>query len=66
VAASAMAIMAAIELFQLTLIPLRMLASEYLLLRICARLLGTEFSIWDLLAYGVGIGLAYFVDAVPD
>src|SRR5438046_3310199 len=40
----AMAIMSLIELFQLTMIPARMLTSEHLIVRICARLMGTEFS----------------------
>jgi hypothetical protein len=30
--------------------------SEHLIARICGRLIGTEFSFLDLLAYGVGIG----------
>ena len=59
VALPAMAIMTAIELFQLTMIPARMLASEHWIVRICARLMGTEFSFLDLLAYGVGIGCIY-------
>ena len=58
----AMAIMTVIELFQLTMIPARMLASEHWIVRICARLMGTEFSFLDLLAYGVGIGCIYLVD----
>jgi hypothetical protein len=58
----AMAIMTVIELFQLTMIPARMLASEHLMVRICARLMGTEFSFLDLLAYAVGIGCIYLVD----
>jgi hypothetical protein len=62
VALYAMAIMTAIELFQRTMIPARMLTSEHLIARICARLMGTEFSFLDLLAYGVGIGCLYFAD----
>lgn len=51
--------MLAVECFQLTLIPARMLASPSLPVRLCARLLGTQFSVWDLLAYALGIaGLA--------
>jgi hypothetical protein len=57
-----MFVMTAIELFQLTMIPAHMLSSEHLLTRICARLIGVEFSFLDLLAYGVGIGCIYFVD----
>lgn len=48
--------MAAIELFQLTGIAAGMLRSEHLAVRACARLLGTEFSPFDLLAYAAGIG----------
>ena len=48
--------MTAIELFQLTLIPAGMLRSGYLVVRASGRLLGTEFSVFDLLAYAVGIG----------
>jgi hypothetical protein len=62
-AVGAMAVMTGLELFQLTMIPARMLASEDLLTRICARLLGVEFSFLDLLAYGVGIGCIYLMDS---
>ena len=62
-AVCAMVVMTAIESFQLTLIPARMLASEHLITRICARLMGVEFSFLDLLAYGVGIGCIYLVDS---
>jgi hypothetical protein len=62
VAVYAMAVMTAIELFQLTLIPAQLLASRHLVVRICARLMGTEFSFLDLLAYSVGIGTILFVD----
>lgn len=54
--------MAAIEFFQLTRIPAGMLRSEYLAVRICARLLGTEFSVLDLLAYAAGIGCLAAID----
>ena len=60
-AALSMAIMTAIEVFQLTLIPARLVTSEHLLVRLGARLLGTEFSLLDLCAYVVGIGATYFV-----
>ena len=63
VALPAMAVMTAIELFQLTMIPARLLASEYLLVRIGARLMGTDFSFRDLLAYAVGIACIYLLDA---
>jgi len=62
-AACAMLVMTAIELFQLTMIPAHMLASEHLMTRICARLMGVEFSFLDLLAYVVGIGCIYLVDS---
>jgi hypothetical protein len=54
--------MTAIELFQLTMIPLHMLASRHLVVRICARLMGTSFSFLDLLAYAVGILCIHVVD----
>lgn len=55
----AMAAMTAIELFQLTMIPAHLLTSEHGLVRIAARLLGTQFSFLDLVAYAVGIGCIY-------
>jgi hypothetical protein len=58
-----MATMTVIELFQLTMIPAHMLASHHLIVRVCARLLGTEFSFLDLLAYAVGIACIYLVDS---
>ena len=61
IAVCAMGIMTAIELFQLTMIPAHMLGSEHWVTRICARLMGVQFSFVDLLAYGVGIGVVYFV-----
>ena len=61
-AVCAMVVMTVIELFQLTMIPAHMLSSEHLITRICARLIGVEFSFLDLLAYGVGIGCIYFVN----
>ena len=61
-AVCAMIVMTGIESFQLTMIPAHMLASEHLMLRVCARLIGVEFSFRDLLAYGVGIGCIYLVD----
>jgi len=63
VAVPAMIVMTVIELFQLTAIPASLLASEHLLARICARLMGTEFSFLDLLAYGLGIGCIYVADS---
>jgi len=61
-AVGAIVIMTAIELFQLTMIPAHMLASQHLITWISARLLGVEFSFLDLLAYGVGIACIYLVD----
>ena len=63
VAVPAMIVMTAIELFQLTMIPARLAVSEHFVARTCARLMGTEFSFLDLLAYGVGIGCIYFADS---
>jgi hypothetical protein len=58
--------MTGIELFQLTRLPAAMLQSESQALRICARLIGTEFSGLDLLAYAVGIGCIAATDhAMP-
>jgi Protein of unknown function (DUF2809) len=63
VAVSAMAIMTVIELFQLTMIPAHLLANEHVMVRICARLMGTEFSFLDLLTYAVGIAWTYLADS---
>jgi len=54
--------MTAIEFFQLTRVPAGMLRSGYPVVRACARLLGTEFSVFDLLAYAVGIGCIAIAD----
>ena len=62
VAVPAMLIMIGIELFQLTMIPAHMLASEHMIVRICARLIGSEFSFLDLIAYGTGIVCIYLAD----
>jgi hypothetical protein len=56
-------IMTVVELFQLTMIPAGMLASEHLWVRVLARLMGTQFSFLDLLAYAVGIGCIYLADS---
>lgn len=56
--------MTAIEFFQLTRIPAGMLGSLHLVVRVCARLLGTEFSVLDLVAYAVGIGCVAIGDWV--
>jgi Protein of unknown function (DUF2809) len=55
-------VMTALELFQLTMIPAHLLQSGHLVIRIVARLMGTDFSFLDLAAYGVGIGCVYLVD----
>jgi hypothetical protein len=62
VALWAAAAMIAIELFQLTGIAAAMFRSGSPAARICARLLGTEFSMFDLLAYAAGIGCVAVVD----
>lgn len=54
--------MTAIEFFQLTRVPADMLRSPYLGIRTFGRLLGTEFSVLDLLAYAVGIGCIAGID----
>src|SRR5207253_9919472 len=54
-AVAAMLIMTAIETFQLTLIPAHLLSNPNLVVRVAARLMGTEFSVRDLLAYLAGI-----------
>jgi hypothetical protein len=56
--------MLAVELFQLTGVATQMLGSEYLVVRVCARLMGTEFSVYDLAAYAVGIVCTAAVDRV--
>lgn len=55
-------VMTAIEFFQLTGIPAGMLHSAHPLVRVCARLLGTEFSVYDLCAYAVGIACLAAID----
>jgi hypothetical protein len=55
-------IMLALELFQITGIPAQLVASEHLPVRLFARLLGTEFSFVDLLAYAVGIACIRIAD----
>jgi hypothetical protein len=62
-AVCAMVVMTALELFQLTMIPAHLLASEHWTARICARLMGVEFSFLDLLSYGAGIGCIYLLDS---
>lgn len=57
-------LMIAIEGFQLTNIAATLSHSSNVLLRIIARLLGTTFSWWDILAYVVGLLLIVAVDMV--
>jgi hypothetical protein len=51
-----------IELFQLTGLTAEMFRSGSAVVRVCARLLGTQFSVLDLLAYAVGIAFIAAVD----
>lgn len=60
----AAATMIALECFQLTGIPAGMHRSGYPAARLCARLLGTEFSVPDLLAYAAGIGCIAAFDRI--
>ena len=62
--AGAAVLMAAIESFQLTGIPARMLASGNGFIRVVARLLGVQFGWADLLAYAVGIGMIRAIDTL--
>ncbi len=50
-----MVLMTALEFFQLTRIPAQLFTHDNVILRAIARLLGTEFSFLDLIAYSVGI-----------
>jgi hypothetical protein len=53
----------AIEVLQLSGIPLQLNRSEYMIIRLFAYLvLGSTFSGWDLLAYAVGIVIAVLLD----
>jgi len=65
-AALAMLLMTALEVFQLTMIPAHLLAGGNLAERIFARLLGTEFSFRDLLAYAVGIFGVFIFDGAKN
>jgi hypothetical protein len=64
IAVRAMVAMTLIELFQLTMIPAQMSTSANPMVRIGARLLGTEFSWLDLAAYAVGIAALLGLDLV--
>jgi hypothetical protein len=52
----------AVEVFQLTLIPLRFSQSDSFFLRFASILLGTQFAWPDIVAYLVGIVGVYFFD----
>ena len=52
----------AVELFQLTLIPLQFSLSDSLLLKFASIILGTHFAWWDIVAYLVGIAGVYLAD----
>jgi hypothetical protein len=52
----------AVEVFQLTLIPLRFSESDSYFLRFASILLGTQFAWLDLVAYSVGIAGVYLLD----
>ena len=58
----ALAIMLAIELFQLTRIPAQLARSGQLTLKLIAIGLGTSWSWYDLLAYAAGILSVYLLD----
>jgi hypothetical protein len=45
----------AVEVFQLTMVPLRFSQSDRFFLRLASILLGTQFAWWDIVAYRVGI-----------
>ncbi len=57
-----LAIMVAIESFQITEIPAGMFHSPHVAIRICARLLGVQFNFYDLFAYAVGCAITFAVD----
>lgn len=61
-ASVALVFVLAVELFQLTLIPLRLSLSDRFLLRFASILLGTQFGWWDIVAYLAGIGGVFLVD----
>ena len=58
-----MAVMTAIELFQLTGVPAWLVSSGSLVLWVVGRLLGTHFSWLDLGAYGVGITCVWVAES---
>ncbi|MFN7939749.1 MAG: DUF2809 domain-containing protein [Bryobacteraceae bacterium] len=50
-------VMVGIEVFQLTGWPAGWVKSESVVARVCRRLMGTQFRVWDLVAYAVGIAV---------
>ncbi len=54
--------MIGIELFQLTLIPLSMSKSPNIIIKTTSVLLGTRFSIYDLISYFIGILVIFSID----
>lgn len=61
-APAAFALVAAIEVFQLTGIPARLARSGIPALKLVAIVLGTSFSWYDLLAYAAGILVVYLLE----
>jgi len=61
-AISAMILVSALEFFQLTGIPAEMFEHGNALVRLLARLLGTQFSFVDLAAYAAGIAVTALID----
>jgi hypothetical protein len=57
-----LAFVLAIEIFQLTSIPLQFSKSDSLFLRFASIVLGTKFAGWDIAAYLVGIVGIYLLD----
>lgn len=62
VALWACVVMLGLELFQLTGIPAALYEKGNVVIRVCARLLGTEFGFGDLAAYAVGVAAVSAVD----
>lgn len=54
--------MTGIELFQLTLIPLSMSRSSNFFIKVTSILLGTRFSVYDIISYIIGIIAIYCLD----
>lgn len=52
-----------IEIFQLTSIPLALLKSEIIFVKLIGHLLGTTFQFIDIISYIFGAALLYFIDS---